>query len=275
VPSDRKDQIAYHYDLGNEFFKLILDHKTMSYSAGLYKTGKEELATAQQNKIKLVCEWLDLPNGATVLDLGSGWGGFATYAAQKHKWRITACTLSKEQLTYCNKLIKARSLQKLISMDYRDMIIDLPKGQFDAIVMLESIEHVGKQRLSQFIGELQKKLKPGGILYIQTTGRYKPKQVDKWTLKYVFPGGYLPAKQELLDAASNNGLEVEKFVDDTPSYIFTMTEWIKQLEQNRSTIEKMFDASFYRLWELWMHGAKVAFEVNSMNLFRIKMRKPD
>lgn len=275
VPKDTKEQISYHYDLGNDFFNLILDSRTMSYSGGLYLTGKESLDVAQQNKIKMVCEWLDLPPGAKVLDLGCGWGGFATYAAKKHAWQITSCTLSKQQLTYCKKLIKAQSLTKNVSLQYRDMLVDLPDERFDAIVMLESIEHVGKQRLESFIKKLYDRLKPGGVLYIQTTGRYKPKMPDKWTLKYVFPGGYLPAQQELVDFSSAAGFELRKFIDDTPHYILTLSEWINRLESNRVVIEKMFDPSFYRLWELWMHGARVAFEVRSMGLFRIELRKPE
>ncbi len=273
VPNDTKDQISYHYDLGNDFFKLLLDNKTMSYSCGLYTTKKESLALAQQNKIKLVCDWLNLPPESTVLDLGCGWGGFASYAAQNHKWIITATTLSQEQRKYCEKLFNKLSLEDRISLRYQDMLEDLPDGQFDAIVMLESIEHVSRPRLNTFIRSLSAKLKPNGIIYIQNTGRYIPKRVDAWTLKYVFPGGYLPAKHELLDAASDAGLEVDKFVDDTQSYVLTMTEWINNLERNRATIEDMFDESFYRLWELWMHGAKVAFEVDSMNLFRFTLRK--
>jgi cyclopropane-fatty-acyl-phospholipid synthase len=274
TPSNRKDQIAYHYDLGNDFFQMLLDNKTMSYSAGRYEAGSESLESAQQKKIELVCRWLDLPAGASVLDLGFGWGGFATHAAKNLHWNITGYTLSKAQLEYCQKLIEKNHLEKSISLEYRDMLEDLPTTQFDAIVMLESIEHVGQQRLVPFISQLKEVLKPGGSLYIQATGRYKPHPVDKWTLKYVFPGGYLPAKGELLAAATQAGLVVEEFQDDTPDYIRTMTEWIKNLESHRADIEAKFDKSFYRLWELWMHGAKVAFEVNSMSLFRIRLRRP-
>lgn len=274
TPRNRKDQIAYHYDLGNDFFQMILDHKTMSYSAGRYETESENLESAQQKKIELVCRWLDLPAGASVLDLGFGWGGFATHAAKNLHWNITGYTLSNAQLEYCRKLIEKSHLKEPISLEYRDMLEDLPTTQFDAIVMIESIEHVGQQRLTPFLNKLKEMLKPGGSLYIQATGRYKSHPVDKWTLKYVFPGGYLPAKGELLTSATQAGLIVEEFQDDTPDYIRTMTEWIKNLESHRADIEKKFDKPFYRLWELWMHGAKVAFEVNSMSLFRIRLRRP-
>ncbi|OHA41975.1 MAG: hypothetical protein A3G59_00265 [Candidatus Taylorbacteria bacterium RIFCSPLOWO2_12_FULL_47_20] len=273
MPKDREDQIAYHYDLGNDFFKMILDHETMSYSAGLYESESDDLESAQKKKIALVCKWLNLPSGSSILDLGSGWGGFAKYAAQKKNWRVTGYTLSNAQLEYCRQLVKTDGLEKSISFKYQDMIVDLPVGQFDGIVTIESIEHVGKERLPQFFSKLHERLKPGGALIIQLTGRYKPRSVDHWTLKYVFPGGYLPAKEELITAATQAGFSVEEFRDDTPDYIRTMTEWIKRLESHQIDIEKKFDGSFYRLWYLWMHGAKVAFEINSMNLFRIRLRR--
>ncbi|MEP7204765.1 MAG: cyclopropane-fatty-acyl-phospholipid synthase family protein [Candidatus Saccharibacteria bacterium] len=274
-PTSRQDQISHHYDIGNDFFQLILDQPTMSYSSGYYDSGRENLRAAQLNKLELMCDWLELPPGATVLDLGSGWGGFAIYAAQKRGWNITGLTLSRQQQTYCDRLIKAKSLDTLISIDYKDMTIDLPDEKFDAIVMLESIEHVGKQQLPIFIHKLHDRLKPGGRIYIQATGRYISKPLDKWTLEYVFPGGYLPAKQELEDAAEQAGLEIVRFVDDTSSYVKTMSEWILNLEKNRQLVEAKYDSSFYLLWNLWMHGAKVAFETDSMNLFRIIMRRSD
>lgn len=274
TPRDRKDQIAYHYDLGNDFFKLILDHKTMSYSAGRYEPKSEDLEGAQLNKIKLVCDWLDLPAESSVLDLGFGWGGFAKYAATTHKWNITGCTLSRAQLEYCEKLLNSESLKKHATLDYRDMLTELPAGQFDAIVMLESIEHVGKRNLGPFIDQLYRHLKPGGSLYIQTSGQYEPHRINKWFLKYVFPGGYIPNKPELLHHAQGAGFEVEKFIDNTPDYIRTLTDWVNNLERNRKTIEAQFNESFYRLWELWLHGTKVAFELNSISLFRVHLRKP-
>ncbi len=275
TPKDTKGRIAYHYDFSNEFFKLILDKRTMSYSSGIYVNGQENLGQAQQNKIKLVCEWIDAPSGAKILDLGCGWGGFATYAATNYDWTITSCTLSVEQLKFCKDLVRKKSLQKKILLEYRDMLTDLPDGEFDAIVMLESIEHVGKSRLNAFIKKLYQKLKPGGVLYIQASGRYKPKALDRWTLKYVFPGGYLPSQQELVDSASGSGFKLKRFVDDAPNYALTIDSWIKNLETNRHTIEKDFGVETYRLWELWMHGARIGFEVGSMGLFRMKLQRPE
>ncbi len=275
IPRDRKDQIAYHYDLGNDFFQMILDQKTMSYSAGRYETGSEDLATAQQKKLELICRWLNLPSGASVLDLGSGWGGFAQYAARNMHWNITGYTLSNAQLEYCRQLIGTNQLNSLVSFEYRDMLEDLPASQFDGIAMIESIEHVGQKRLPLFFDQLKQVLKPGGSAVIQFTGRYKPHPVDRWTLKYVFPGGYLPTKEELIAAATQSGFVVEEFCDDTPDYIRTMTAWIKNLESHRNDLERKFNKSFYLLWELWMHGVRVAFEINSMSLFRLHLKRPN
>ena len=274
IPRNRKDQISYHYDLGTDFFQMFLDHETMSYSAGRYKDGSETLAIAQQKKLSLICQWLDLPINARVLDLGSGWGGFAQYTARSKQWHITGYTLSKAQLEYCQNLVKTNHLKELIKFEYRDIIEDLPDVLFDGVTMIESIEHVGQKKLSRLFTQLYKVLKPGGSLVLQLTGRYKPRPVDLWTLKYVFPGGYLPAKEELLTAANQAGFLVKEFRDDTPDYLNTMTEWMKNLENHRTEIELKFGKPFYRLWELWMHGAKVAFELNSMNLFRIHFERP-
>ena len=273
VPRNRKDQIAYHYDLGNDFFQMFLDPQTMSYSAGRYENGSKDLSIAQHKKLELICKWVGLPKGSTILDVGSGWGGVAQYAAKKIDWNITGYTLSDEQLKFSRDVIKRNGLENLVSFEYRDMMENLPESEFDGVVMIESIEHVGKNKLPEFFEGISKTLKPGGPLVLQLTGRYKPRAVDLWTLKYVFPGGYLPAKEELISAANLAGFSVEEFRDDTSDYILTMTEWIKRLESHKDDIEKKFDKSFYRLWELWMHGAKVAFEIETMSLFRIKLRR--
>jgi cyclopropane-fatty-acyl-phospholipid synthase len=273
-PYGRKGQIAQHYDLGNDFFRMVLDPETMSYSAGRYEEGNESLSQAQSRKLEYICELLDLPTHARVLDLGSGWGGFAVHAAKTRGVRTVGYTLSNAQREYCQELVVKERVEDLATFEYRDMVSRIQSDQFDAIVAIESIEHVGKPKLMPFFLELYQALKPGGSAYIQVTGRYQPRAVDPWTLKYVFPGGYLPAKEELLRGAASAGFSVKRFDDDTSDYIHTMGDWIQNLEQNRVAIERKFDPAFYRLWELWMHGARAAFSVGSMRLFRIHLTKP-
>ncbi|MDO8269060.1 MAG: cyclopropane-fatty-acyl-phospholipid synthase family protein [Candidatus Levybacteria bacterium] len=272
MSSRREDQISYHYDLGNDFFKLILDSKTMSYSSALYERESDDLGSAQLEKNEFLYKWLDLKKNDTVLDLGSGWGGFAVQAAQKHGVIVTGYTLSRQQLKFSQDLIKKGKLERLVTFKYRNML-NLPKKMFDGVLVLESIEHVGESSLPKFFQDLRSTVKLGGKLVIQTTGRYVPKRVDRWTLKYVFPGGYLPSQEELLSYARNNGFRLEEFRDDTDHYIKTISEWIINLERNKTEIEKMFSPSFFNLWQLWMHGAKVAFEMRSMGLFRFSLRR--
>jgi len=273
VPKNKKEQIAYHYDLGNDFFGLFLDDKTMSYSSAHYKSKHDDLGQAQLNKLKLACDWLNLPSQSSILDLGSGWGSFAKYASANYAWHIQGYTLSEKQISYARGQINSLSPDTKVSFEYKNFCRELPETQFDGVVMIEAIEHVGKENLNNFIKHVTRKMKQGAPFYVQFTGRYQPKLVDPWTLKYVFPGGHLPAVSEFLDAVNNSGLLVEKFEDHTEDYKKTMLTWVQSLENHQLEIEKMFDSSFFRLWKLWMRGAHVNFDIGAMNLFRVLLRK--
>jgi len=272
-PKDRGGQIAYHYDLGTDFFSFFLDKETMSYSAAHFKSEKDDLGKAQENKLNLVCDWMNLSAGSRVLDLGSGWGGFATHAAKEHGWYIDGKTLSQKQLDYCNELIRENDLNNKIQLKYEDFTAIKGDEKYEGAVMIEAIEHVGKDNLGVFLKDISKRLDNGAPFYLQFTGRHKPKLVDPWTLKYVFSGGHLPAKQEFLDALEGPGLVVEKFEDDTEDYKRTMSAWVNSIESHQSEIEEMFDKKFFRLWKLWTHGASVNFEIGDMSLFRVLLRK--
>ncbi|MDP3989351.1 MAG: cyclopropane-fatty-acyl-phospholipid synthase family protein [bacterium] len=272
-PKKRDGQISYHYDLGNDFFSLFLDKETMSYSAARFRSVENTLGQAQQEKLRLVCEWLNLPRNSNVLDLGSGWGGFAIHAAKNNEWYIDGKTLSKKQLDYCNEHIAKNDLEDQIKIRYEDFTAINGNKKYDGAVMIEAIEHVGKDKLGNFLSHVSQRLKPGAPFYLQFTGRYKPKRVDPWTLKYVFPGGHLPAKQEFLDAVEESGLVVEKFEDHTKDYKRTMATWINSIESHQNEIENMFDRKFFRLWKLWTHGAHVNFELGDMSLFRVLLRR--
>jgi len=272
-PKNRNGQIAYHYDLGNDFFSLFLDKETMSYSAAHFESDKDTLGKAQENKLKLICHWMNLAKDSRILDLGSGWGGFAVHAAKKHGWHIDGKTLSQKQLDHCNELIERNKLSNKITIKYEDFTKITGDKKYDGAVMIEAIEHVGKDNLGTFLKDISDKLDDGAPFYLQFTGRHKPKLVDPWTLKYVFPGGHLPSKQEFLDAVEGSGLVVEKFEDHTEDYKKTMSTWVNLIESHQSDIEKMFDDKFFRLWKLWTHGASVNFEIGDMSLFRVLLRK--
>ncbi|MEY2664419.1 MAG: hypothetical protein RIT04_227 [Candidatus Parcubacteria bacterium] len=273
TPWTRKKQIAYHYDLGTDFFSLFLDRSTMSYSAGSFLHEDDSLDAAQQSKLKMICDWLGINDGSNILDIGSGWGGFAVYAAKKHKHQIKGCALSQKQIEYARSEVLNKQINN-VSFEYCDVTKDLPPGDYDAAVMIEAIEHVGQAGLGNFLCSVHQTIHPGAPFYLQFTGRYKPKQVDQWTLKYVFPGGHLPSKDEFLKAVEQSGFVVERFEDHTEDYKKTMRLWINAIEARQTEIEEMFDSKFFRLWKLWTHGAYVNFEIGDMSLFRVLLRKP-
>jgi cyclopropane-fatty-acyl-phospholipid synthase len=271
MPWSRRGQIAHHYDMGNDFFKMVLDGETMSYSAGYYEKGSDSLAAAQKNKLEQICRLFNLPAGAGVLDLGSGWGGFALHAAKNYLWSVTGYTLSKAQLDYCNQLVRDNRLESKLFFEYRDMLKDLPNSEFDGIVMIESIEHTGQKNLPALFQSIKNCLKPGSPLVIQSTIRRKIRSVDRWTLKYIFPGGYLPSQEELISLATAACFRVEEAQDETQSYIHTITDWIKNFEFHREEIEKKYGQPFYRMWKLWLHGTKVSFETGGIGSLRLHL----
>jgi len=274
-PRRTKDQIQHHYDLGNDFFSLFLDHETMSYSGAKFISDSETLGEAQKNKLDLVCKWLDLKKDSRILDLGSGWGGFAAHAAREHAWYIEGTTLSQEQLQYSDTLIERAGLEDRGSISFQDFLHDLPKSTYDGVVMLESFEHVGKENLHSFMKSVGHNVSSGAPMYMQFTGRYKEKKVDPWTLKYVFPGGHLPSKREFEEAIVGTGLVIERFEDDTEDYKKTMRMWVDAIEAHQADIEEMYGQDFFRLWKLWTHGAYVNFDIGDMSLFRVLLRKSD
>lgn len=271
IPWSRRGQIAHHYDIGNDFFKLILDSETMSYSAGCYEKEFDSLAAAQKNKLELICRLLNLPAGSRVLDLGSGWGGFALYTAKNYLWSVTGYTLSGAQLEYCHQMARDNNLEGKLFFEYRDMLKDLPNEELDGIVMIESIEHAGQKNLPALFQRLKNCLKPGSPLVIQSTVRRKIRSVDRWTLKYIFPGGYLPSQEELVSLAAAGGFRVEEAKDETQNYICTVSDWIKNFESHREEIEKKYGQPFYRMWKLWIHGTKVSFGVGAIGSLRLHL----
>jgi cyclopropane-fatty-acyl-phospholipid synthase len=196
------------------------------------------------------------------------------HAAKNYRWNIHGKTLSNRQLEYCMTRLREQRLEQKISIEYQDFTSINSAQMYDGAVMIEALEHVGKDNLETFLLNIRDHLSSNAPLYVQFTGRYTPKRVDPWTLRYVFPGGHLPAKSEFLDAVSAAGLLVERFEDHTDDYKKTMAAWIRALEEHETDLVAMFGRSFFRLWKLWTHGAYVNFNIGDMSLFRVLLRKP-
>ena len=260
--SRAKKNIQYHYDLGNDFYKLWLD-KTMTYSSAVFKNEKESLTEAQENKYQLLIDSLDIKPHHKVLEIGCGWGGFAEYAAKKVGCTIKGITISPSQLKFATKRIKELNLDNKVSLelcDYRDL-----KGKYDRVVSIEMIEAVGEKYWRNYFKKIKDVLKKDGLAGIQVIlinnksyQRYS-KSVD-FIQKYVFPGGMLPSQEKLNENYVDAGLVEVNSHSFGKSYAKTLTIWHKEFLNSLSAIKKLgFDIKLERIFKYYFSYCKAGF----------------
>jgi cyclopropane-fatty-acyl-phospholipid synthase len=270
--------IAAHYDLGNEFYKHWLD-ASMTYSAGLFSDKGQSLEAAQEAKIDQVIELLDPQDGASVLEIGCGWGGFAERLLKRKSCTLTGVTLSTEQLEYGRQRLAgliASGRCELRLQDYRDVT-----GLFDRIVSVEMLEAVGEAYWSTYFKKLRGSLRPGGIAVLQVItiaeDRFEAYQRrPDFIQKYVFPGGMLPTKQIIERNASRAGLNVvaRKFFGD--SYARTLEHWNARFQHAWPTIKALgFDERFRRMWGYYLAYCQVGFDTRALDVGFYKIVRPE
>ena len=265
--------IADHYDLSNEFFKLMLD-ETMMYSSAVFENAHDSLYEAQRRKIQLLADKLRLKPNAKVLEIGSGWGAMAIYLAKEKGCDVTTVTLSKEQKALCEERFKEEAVEKQIEIllkDYRDV-----EGTFDAIISVEMFEAVGKEYFDVFFKKCQSLLKPSGLLVMQvitmTDQRYHAYAKDTdFIQKYIFPGGHLPSVHKILETTSRhtrlNLLQMEEFSED---YAKTLNLWHHAFESKRDEVKKLgFDDYFIRMWKMYLCYCEAAFITRNIGLAQL------
>ena len=260
--SRAKKNIQYHYDLGNDFYKLWLD-KTMTYSSAIFKNEKESLAEAQENKYQLLIDSLDIKPHHKVLEIGCGWGGFAEYAAKKVGCTIKGITISPSQLKFATNRIKELNLDNKVSLelcDYRDL-----KGKYDRVVSIEMIEAVGEKYWRNYFKKIKDVLKKDGLAGIQVilinnkSYQKYSKSVD-FIQKYVFPGGMLPSQEKLNENYVNAGLIEINSHSFGKSYAKTLTIWHKEFLNSLSSIKKLgFDIKIERIFKYYFSYCKAGF----------------
>ncbi|KTD27203.1 SAM-dependent methyltransferase [Legionella maceachernii] len=250
-----KENILAHYDLGNNFFKLILD-PLMMYSCALYTTPETSLEEASIKKIETICTALRLQPTDHILEIGTGWGGFACYAAQKYGCKITTTTISEEQYIYVKKKINQLGLEnqiELLRKDYRKL-----SGEYDKIVSIEMIEAVGHKYFNTFFNQCNQLLKAGGLFFLQSivindqAYEAAKNEVD-FIKKYIFPGGCLPSVYSISKSiATQTALQLLWFQDIGNHYVATLNDWHKKLVVNKEEIlAQGFTESFIRMWEFY------------------------
>ena len=264
-----KRNIAAHYDLGNNFYRLWLD-QSMTYSAALYASSNQSLAQAQHNKYARILELLNAKAGQNIAEIGCGWGGFAIQAATEKDLCVEGITLSHEQLKWAKQQVISNNLSQKIDLklkDYRDI-----DQQYDAIVSIEMFEAVGEAHWDTYFKTLKKALKPEGnaVLQIITIDDERfhsyRKQAD-FIQRYVFPGGMLPSIEKLNEMFVKHGFKLKHQQMFGKDYAKTLQEWSNSFEQNWNQLaDQGFDENFYRLWRYYLAYCQGGFEQGSIDV---------
>ncbi|MBE0493726.1 MAG: cyclopropane fatty acyl phospholipid synthase [Thiomicrospira sp.] len=254
-----------HYDLGNDFYKLMLDSR-MTYTCGYWKDA-DNLEDAQVAKLDLICRKLQLKPGMRVLDIGCGWGSLMAYAAENYGVHCVGVTISKEQADYAQKKYPHLNLEFRLQ-DYRE--VDEP---FDRIVSVGMFEHVGRKNFRLYMKVVERCLKDHGLFLLHTIGKnVVHTSPDPWVDRYIFPNGDLPAVSQVTDAAS--GLFVmEDFHNFGADYDKTLMAWHENFEKAWPEFESQLGERFYRMWRYYLLSCAGAFRARDIQLWQFVFAK--
>ncbi len=261
--------VAHHYDLGNGFYRLFLD-TGMFYSCAYFRDDTETLEAAQINKCRLIAAKLDLRPGLRVLDIGSGWGGLASYLARVADVEVLGVTLSREQHALSVAAAEAAGLQDRVRfelLDYRKL-----DGPFDRIVSVGMFEHVGVGHYGEFFAKVRALLAPDGLMLLHSIGKMSPPgTASPWLRKYIFPGAYSPALSEVFPHVEANSLWVTDLEFLRVHYATTLRHWADRFEANRAAVAAMYDERFCRMWEFYLISAEMMFRTGSQQVFHMQL----
>ena len=266
-----KRNVAHHYDLSDRLYDLFLD-ADRQYSCAYFVDPANDLEEAQADKKAHIAAKLYLRPGHRVLDIGCGWGGMAFYLNQVADVDVVGITLSEEQL----KVARTRAVELGVEdrvtfelMDYRNV-----EGRFDRIVSVGMFEHVGPPHYATFFRKCRDLLTQDGVMLLHTIGRLgAPGVTDRWTNKWIFPGGYSPALSEALTAIERTRLIVADVETLRLHYAYTLKLWYDRVVAQRQAIEALYDARFYRMWQFYLAGAWAAFRHGGLANYQIQLSR--
>jgi cyclopropane-fatty-acyl-phospholipid synthase len=282
LPSGSRDRdreaVRYHYDVGNEFYKLWLD-KRMIYSCAHYGSQNSTLDLAQEEKLDLICRKLQLNEGDRLLDIGCGWAGLICHAAHKYGAIAHGITLSEAQLEFCRQKIEEEGLSKHATVEllhYKD----LPQNiKYDKIASIEMIEQVGFINYPAYFGNILRCLNTGGLFLCQaiTTIKNRAQQdlAEKFIADYIFPDGELANLPKTLAEAKDAGWEIVDIESWRPHYARTLREWARRLEQVSAEAAALVGKQRVRLWHLYLIGCALSYESNRLGLYQLLFRKSE
>ncbi len=276
--SGSRRNIAAHYDLGNDFFRLFLSADLM-YSSALFADEHEDLDSASTRKLDAICRKLDLRPGDRVVEIGTGWGGFAVHAARHYGCHVTTTTISREQYALAAERIAAAGLGDrvgLLLQDYRDL-----RGQYDKLVSIEMIEAIGHQYLDTYFATLGRLLAPGGLALVQAITiedhRYAQalRAVD-FIKRHIFPGSFIPSVSAMLGAmARGSDLGLVQQQDFGHSYALTLKAWRERFLARLAEVRALgYDERFIRMWEFYLAYCEGGFRERSIGVSHLVLAKP-
>jgi cyclopropane-fatty-acyl-phospholipid synthase len=270
--------IAAHYDLGNDLFKLFLDDNLM-YSSAIYQSSEDSLEIASQRKLDRICQKLQLSPQTRVIEIGTGWGGFALRAAATTGCHVTTATISQEQHALASERVAAAGLQDRVQVlltDYREL-----QGRYDRLVSIEMIEAIGHQYLDTYFGKVSALLEPDGMALIQAITiedhRYEQAlhSVD-FIKRYIFPGSFIPSISAMLGSAGRvSDLKLFNLEDIGSSYALTLREWRRRFLAQRAQVRAMgYPERFVRMWEFYLAYCEGGFIERSTGNVQMLLVKP-
>jgi cyclopropane-fatty-acyl-phospholipid synthase len=274
-----RSNIAAHYDIGNDFFELMLDD-TMMYSSAIFPSQDASLFDAQVHRLDRICGKLDLQPSDHLLEIGTGWGGLALYAAKQYGCKVTTTTISREQYELARERVKAEGLEDRVTLmleDYRNL-----NGQYDKLVSIEMIEAVGHQFYDTYFAKCGSLLKPDGIMLLQAITiadqfyENAKKSVD-FIQRYIFPGSCIPSVTAITDSvARTTDMRLFDLEDIGPHYATTLRKWRENVNHHLSEISAMgYSNEFLRMWEFYLCYCEGGFIDRSISDVHMLLVKPD
>jgi len=278
TPKGSRRNIEAHYDLGNELFELFLD-ETMMYSCGIFHDQQTTLQEASESKLARICQKLQLKPTDHLLEIGTGWGGFALYAAKHYGCRVTTTTISKQQYDYARQRVLDAGLEDRITLlfdDYREL-----NGSYDKLVSIEMVEAIGHRYYDAYFNKCSELLKPDGMMLLQSITisdqRYPvaKKSID-FIQRYIFPGGCLPSVAALGDAiARKTDMRIFHLEDIGPHYATTLHKWRERFFKNIGKVRQLgYPEGFIRMWEYYLCYCEGGFRQQTIGTIQLLLTKP-